>query len=83
MATRIPIKKRLMIPGSWLVRALGERGDVYECRNCGDRMFVQYASELCPLCFNGRRAYNLVDAVHQVPDGGALVGVLDDPALEE
>ena len=83
MLKRVPTKKRMVIPSAWLVRALADHGPVHSCRNCGERMFVRYESGLCPLCFNGRRTYNLRDAVHCVSQGNALAGVLDDPSIEE
>ena len=72
-----------MIPSSMVVRALAGEGARFHCENCGDTMFVRYASGLCPLCFNGRRAWTGAEMLREVPEGLALVGVLDDPALEE
>ncbi len=82
------MRSRTVIPSSFLVRALASKGRRYHCRNCGDQMFVKYESELCPLCFNGRRPMNqlgtiLEGGVREVPDGMALAGVLDDPTIDE
>jgi len=82
MAKHIPPKRRMLIPSSFLVRALAREGRRYTCRNCGEAMFVRYESGLCPLCFNGRRELTLPEPVRQVPDAVVLAGVLDDPSIE-
>jgi hypothetical protein len=71
-----------MIPSSFVIRALTQHGRRYECTNCGEQMFVQYESGLCPLCYNGRRPLRGVPSVRDVPHVLALVGVLDDPMLD-
>jgi hypothetical protein len=71
-----------LINSGLLIQALRRRGPVHHCFNCGERMFVKYASGLCPLCFNGRRALRIEEPVHVVRSGRALAGVLDDPAIE-
>ena len=76
-------KPRLLIPGSFLVRALSQNGPRYACGNCGDRMFVRYASGLCPHCFNGQRPWRgEASPPTEVPHHLALAGVLDDPSLD-
>jgi hypothetical protein len=80
---RLLPRQRATIPSSFLVRALATRGRRHHCANCGEVMFVRYASGLCPLCFNGRRHVALPEPVYEVPPERALVGVLDDPAVEE
>lgn len=72
----------MLIQSGFLVQALRRGGAVYHCINCGGRMFVRYASGLCPLCFNGRRTWRIEEPVHTVADEVALAGVLDDPAIE-
>jgi hypothetical protein len=72
-----------MIPSSFVVRALTSQGRRYACTNCGEQMFVQYESGLCPLCYNGRRPLRGSEARREVPQALALAGVLDDPMLEE
>lgn len=76
-------KRRSMIPSSFVVRALSSEGRRYACANCGEQMFVQYESGLCPLCYNGRRPLRGVASVREVPQALALAGVLDDPILDE
>lgn len=71
-----------MIPSSFVIRALAQHGRRYECTNCGEQMFVQYESGLCPLCYNGRRPLRGADSAREVPHVLALVGVLDDPMLD-
>lgn len=80
MAKHVPPKKRMVIPSAWLVHALGRSGRRYECRSCGERMFVVYESGLCPLCFNGRSPD--AQGVRHVPPEQALVGVPDELAIE-
>jgi hypothetical protein len=82
MARPILPKRRMLIPSAFLVRALTASGRRYTCRNCHEPMFVRYESGLCPLCFNGRRELVLAEPVHGVPEGRALAGILDDPAIE-
>ncbi len=76
-------KRRSLIPSSFVVRALTSQGRRYACTNCGEQMFVQYESGLCPLCYNGRRPLRGVATLREVPAALALAGVLDDPMLEE
>jgi hypothetical protein len=76
-------KRRSLIPSSFVVRALTSQGRRYACTNCGEQMFVQYESGLCPLCYNGRRPLRGVSTLREVPHALALAGVLDDPMLEE
>jgi hypothetical protein len=83
MAKRVLLKQRMIIPSAFLVRALARGRHDFHCRNCGERMFVQYESGLCPLCYNGQRALTLPEPLHPVPEGRALAGVLDDPTIEE
>lgn len=80
---RLLPRLRATIPSSFLVRALATRGRRHHCVNCGEVMFVRYASGLCPLCFNGRRAVTLPEPTVEVPPERALAGVLDDPAIED
>jgi hypothetical protein len=84
MSTRAVLPKiRTMIPSSFVIRALAHHGKRFECKNCGEQMFVQYESGLCPLCFNGRRAVDYPRARREVPASLVLAGVLDDPLLED
>lgn len=76
-------KLRTMLPSSFVIRSLLQHGRRYACTNCGEQMFVRYESGLCPLCFNGRRPLRGVEPRREVPHALALVGVLDDPTLEE
>ena len=71
-----------MIHSGFLIQSLRRRGAVHRCINCGERMFVKYASGLCPLCYNGRRELHLDEPVHLAPDEIVLAGILDDPAIE-
>jgi hypothetical protein len=41
------------ISGAILVRILANHASYHRCDRCGEKMFVKYASGLCPLCFNG------------------------------
>lgn len=75
--------RRSLIPSSFVVRALSARGRRYACTNCGEQMFVQYESGLCPHCFNGRRPLRGTGVVREVPHALALAGVIDDPSLDE
>lgn len=70
------------IHSGFLIKALRRGGPVHRCVNCGERMFVKYASGLCPLCYNGRRELRIEEAVHTAPEENVLAGVLDDPAIE-
>jgi hypothetical protein len=74
-----------VIHGGFLIRALASDGPSYDCTECGDRMFVQSSSGLCPLCFNGRgpRREIVSGPVRIVPERLALAGVLDDPSIED
>jgi hypothetical protein len=74
--------QRKTIHSGFLIQTLRRRGPVHRCINCGERMFVKYASELCPLCYNGRREVRLDEPVHLVVSSDVLAGVLDDPAIE-
>ena len=76
-------KRRSLIPSPFVVRALTSQGRRYACHNCGELMFVQYESGLCPLCYNGRRPLRGVQSVREVPHALALAGVLDDPMFED
>lgn len=73
-----------VIPGGFLIRALADHGPSYGCSDCGERMFVQSGSGLCPQCFNGRgpRREIVSGPVRMVPAPLVLAGVLDDPAIE-
>ena len=71
-----------MIHSGFLIQSLRRRGAVHRCVNCGERVFVKYASGLCPLCYNGRRKLHLDEPVQIAPDERVLAGVLDDPAIE-
>jgi hypothetical protein len=71
-------QRRSLIPSSFVVRALTAQGRRYECSNCGEQMFVQFESGLCPHCYNGRRPLRGSEAVREVPHALALAGVLDD-----
>ena len=75
------VSKDHCIPSAWIVRGLAKAGTVHACRSCGGRMFVKYASGLCPICWNGRGPER-VGAVAHVLAERALAGVLDDPAIE-
>jgi hypothetical protein len=75
--------RRSLIPSSFVVRALTSQGRRYACENCGEQMFVKYESGLCPLCYNGRRPLRGSEVRREVPHALALVGVLDDPVLDE
>ena len=70
------------IHNGFLIQVLRRRGAIHYCVNCGERMFVKYASGLCPLCYNGRRELHLDEPVRAAPDECVLAGVLDDPAIE-
>ena len=70
--------RRSLIPSSFVVRALSAEGRRYTCTNCGEQMFVQFESGLCPLCYNGRRPLRGAGSVREVPHALALAGVLDD-----
>ena len=72
---------RDLLPSSFIVKALSVQGRRYECGNCGDTMFVRYGSGLCPLCFNGRNAFENGELT-SVPEHMVLAGVLDDPSVE-
>ncbi len=74
-----------VIPGGFLIRALAVEGPSYDCTECGERMFVQSTSGLCPLCWNGRgpRRQVVAGPVRLVPSAVALAGVLDDPSIEQ
>ncbi|MFI5319458.1 MAG: hypothetical protein ACHQ6V_07750 [Myxococcota bacterium] len=76
-------KRRSMIPSSFVVRALTSQGRRYACTNCGEQMFVQFDSGLCPHCYNGRRPLRSLQSVREVPLALALAGVLDDPQLDD
>lgn len=82
MAKQIRPKPRTLIPSSFLVRALAFQGRRYNCRNCGELMFVRYESGLCPLCYNEQKPWKLPEDVTEVPHELALVGVLDDPVVD-
>lgn len=69
------------IPSAWVVRGLARSGTVHACASCGARMFVRYASGLCPLCWNGRGPAKPAPVIHVAPER-VLAGVLDDPAIE-
>ena len=71
-----------MIHNGFLIQSLRRRGAVHSCLNCGERMFVKYASGLCPLCYNDRRELRLDEPVHVAPEERVLAGVFDDPAIE-
>ena len=71
-----------LIHSGFLIQALRRGGAVHHCISCGERMFVKYASGLCPLCYNGRRELRLDEPVHVAADEIVLAGVLDDPAIE-
>lgn len=71
-----------MIHSGFLIQSLRRRGAVHRCINCDERMFVKYASGLCPLCYNDRRELRLDEPVHLAPDEIVLAGVFDDPAIE-
>lgn len=73
---------KVTLHSGFLVQALRRGGATHRCINCGGRMFVKYASGLCPLCFNGRRELRLKEPLGVVRDELALAGVLDDPAIE-
>jgi hypothetical protein len=72
-----------MIHSGFLIRTLRRRGAMHHCVNCGERMFVKYASGLCPLCYNGRRELRFSQPVRFARDEVVLAGILDDPAIEE
>lgn len=73
---------RATIHSGFLVKALRRGGATHRCDNCGGRMFVKYASGLCPLCYNGRRELRLEEPSRVVRAELVLAGVLDDPAIE-
>lgn len=50
---RIRRDKLRQISSSHLIRALAEGTGGFGCSRCGARMFVRYASGLCPRCWNG------------------------------
>jgi hypothetical protein len=75
------VSKDHCIPSAWIVRGLAQAGTVHTCASCDARMFVRYASGLCPLCWNGRGPARPA-LVTYVAAERALAGVLDDPALE-
>jgi hypothetical protein len=78
---RAAVSKDHCIPSAWVVRGLAQGGPVHACQSCGARMFVRYASGLCPLCWNGRGPERAALVTHVAPER-ALAGVLDDPAIE-
>lgn len=80
---RLRHRDRSTIPSSFLVRVLAHRGRRHHCAQCGELMFVRYASGLCPLCFNGRRGADPLGPRVEVPHEQVLAGVLDDPAIED
>jgi hypothetical protein len=71
-------QRRSLIPSSFVVRALTAQGRRYECANCGEQMFVQFDSGLCPHCYNGRRPLRGSETPREVPHALALAGVLDE-----
>jgi hypothetical protein len=71
-------QRRSLIPSSFVVRALTAQGRRYACTNCGEQMFVQFDSGLCPHCYNGRRPLRGSETAREVPHALALAGVLDD-----
>ena len=83
MATQVLPKPRTLIPSGFVVRALSRRGRRFHCGNCGDVMFVRYASGLCPMCFNDRKPWQATDEPREVPAHLALAGILDDPSIEQ
>ncbi len=82
MAKRVLKRRETLIPSAFLVRALARDSKAHHCEACGERMFVRYASGLCPQCFNGVGGSVPQGPVVEVPDGLALAGVLDDPSVE-
>jgi hypothetical protein len=71
------VSKDHCIPSAWIVRGLAQAGTVHHCKACNARMFVRYASGLCPLCWNGRGPNGTGLATHVLAEH-ALAGVLDD-----
>lgn len=71
-----------VISSTWVVWSLGRAGRVYRCDNCSAKMFVRYASGLCPWCWNGEIPEHEAPALVPVPHEKVLAGVLDDPAIE-
>ena len=77
MSNTILPKVRRLIPSSFVVQALCHDGRRFHCGNCGDVMFVRYASGLCPLCFNGRKRWNASEEPREVPHAFLFDGLLD------
>ena len=75
------VSKDHCIPSAWIVRGLAQAGTVHSCKSCNARMFVRYASGLCPLCWNGRGPERLA-RVTQAAAEQALAVALDDAANE-
>ena len=75
----VPMAK--MIPNAELIASLLRRGDVHHCESCGQRMFVQSKSGLCPPCWNGRQPVD-PGAPVQMDEELALAGILDETDID-
>jgi hypothetical protein len=53
MADIVKPKPGLVLSSTHVVRALDIYGKRYRCDSCNAKMFVRYASGLCPRCYNG------------------------------
>jgi len=77
MSNSILPKVRRLIPSSFVVQALCVDGRRFHCGNCGDVMFVRYASGLCPLCFNGRKRWTASEKPREVPHDLLFADLID------
>ena len=83
MSIQVLPKVRRLIPSSFVVQALCSEGRRFHCGNCGDVMFVRFASGLCPLCFNGRKRWAPSEEPREVPHDVLFAGLLDGIEDEE
>ncbi len=71
---RIRRDKLRQISSSHLIRALAADAGAFGCTRCGARMFVRYASGLCPRCWNGVAPDQHGEERHLVEAALAVVG---------
>ncbi len=79
---RIRRDKLRQISSSRLIRILAEGSGAFGCTRCGARMFVRYASGLCPRCWNGLGPERPGEEDHLVEVALAVVGSRTDAALD-
>ena len=48
--------RKYLIPSAFVVWSLGRCRNVHHCETCGAKMFVRFASGLCPRCWNADRS---------------------------